>query len=130
MFTAGIEYNKTISMVTAVCCQCGIPFGMPSDFKEVCQQDSNKWFYCPNGHSQHYSETTEQKLRKQLDLERGKLAQKVTESIQLENQLDKVNKKLKRTEKRIANGVCPCCNRTFKDLAAHIQTKHPDYMDK
>ncbi|HEX9950777.1 MAG TPA: hypothetical protein VGB53_03340 [Rubricoccaceae bacterium] len=25
-----------------------------------------------------------------------------------------------RTKKRIAAGVCPCCNRTFQDLARHM----------
>ena len=25
------------------------------------------------------------------------------------------------------NGVCPCCTRTFPNLAAHMKTKHPDF---
>ena len=35
-----------------------------------------------------------------------------------------------RIKKRVANGVCPCCNRTFKDLAAHMSTQHPDYIEQ
>jgi hypothetical protein len=27
----------------------------------------------------------------------------------------------------VANGVCVCCNRSFKNLAAHMQTKHPEF---
>jgi len=32
-----------------------------------------------------------------------------------------------RIKNRIGNGVCPCCNRTFKDLASHMKCKHPEY---
>lgn len=35
--------------------------------------------------------------------------------------------KRRKIEKRVANGVCPCCNRTFEDLARHMSTKHKDY---
>ena len=31
--------------------------------------------------------------------------------------------------KRIKNGICPCCNRTFKQLAAHMKNKHPEYVE-
>ena len=34
---------------------------------------------------------------------------------------------LTRVKRRVGNGVCPCCNRTFKNLADHMTTKHPDY---
>ena len=33
-------------------------------------------------------------------------------------------------KKRIANGVCPCCNRSFKDLHRHMTTKHSDFLKK
>ena len=32
-----------------------------------------------------------------------------------------------RIQNRIANGVCPCCQRSFKNLHRHMQNKHPDY---
>ena len=32
-----------------------------------------------------------------------------------------------RLKKRAIAGVCPCCNRTFQQLAAHMAHKHPDY---
>lgn len=130
MFQSGITYQKTVTMVTESCCDCGVVFGMPSDLQEQLRSDSNKWFYCPNGHRQHYSVSTETKLRKELEAERNRLAQKTTEIIQLEDQLVKEQRKAKRLQKRVANGVCPCCNRTFKDLANHIQSKHPEYKSE
>ncbi len=35
--------------------------------------------------------------------------------------------KRRKIEKRVANGVCSCCNRQFSDLHAHMKTKHKDY---
>lgn len=35
--------------------------------------------------------------------------------------------RLTKTKKRIANGVCPCCNRHFVNLERHMTGKHPDY---
>lgn len=32
-----------------------------------------------------------------------------------------------RIKNRIARGVCPCCKRTFQNLAAHMQTQHPGF---
>lgn len=57
MIQADVTYTKIITMVTEICCNCGVPFGLPSDLQENLKNDSNKWFYCPNGHRQHYSKT-------------------------------------------------------------------------
>lgn len=32
-----------------------------------------------------------------------------------------------RLKNRAAHGVCPCCNRTFQQLARHMSAKHPDF---
>jgi ssDNA-binding Zn-finger/Zn-ribbon topoisomerase 1 len=34
--------------------------------------------------------------------------------------------KLKRTERRVANGVCPHCHRSFVQLERHMRTKHSE----
>lgn len=30
-------------------------------------------------------------------------------------------------KRRVSKGVCPCCSRTFVDLARHMAGQHPDY---
>lgn len=32
-----------------------------------------------------------------------------------------------RLKRRAANGVCPCCTRTFADLKRHMANQHPDF---
>lgn len=37
---------------------------------------------------------------------------------------------LNKVKKRVAHGVCPCCNRTFKQLAMHMAQMHPEVLAK
>lgn len=32
-----------------------------------------------------------------------------------------------RLKNRAKAGVCPCCNRTFQNLARHMASQHPDH---
>lgn len=130
MFTANLKYEKTITMITVHCCNCGVVFGMPSDLQERFVNDPDKYFYCPNGHRQHYAESREERLRKEaerkLQNRENELANVTSLKIQLENQL----KKEQRKTKRLSNGVCPCCNRTFSNLHQHMKKQHPEEVSK
>lgn len=114
-----------LDFVTMECGECGTVFAVSSHFNEKLRETGQRW-YCPNGHCRVYTETTVQKLQKQL-----KTAQEEAER-QRQARLDAerrttaqigINTKLK---KRIHAGVCPHCQRTFKQLAAHMKTQHPD----
>lgn len=47
------------------CCSCGIAFAVPLSLDKQ-RRDDGLAFYCPNGHSQSYTETTVMRLQKQL----------------------------------------------------------------
>lgn len=130
MFESGLKYQKTITMVTEICCNCGIAFGMPSDLQEQLQNKPEQSFYCPNGHGQHYRWSKEARARQEaerkLQQKENELANLTASKIQLENELQKVQKKMK----RVHNGVCPCCNRSFVNLQRHMKTKHPEVIGK
>jgi hypothetical protein len=115
--------SYSVNMYTEVCISCGIPFAIPVDYKEMLKQKHTS-FYCPNGHSQYYSGKTQAELlAEKLKQKENEIAQKITANIQLENQLDKANKKLK----NVAAGKCPCCDKTFKVLSKHLANKHPEF---
>lgn len=123
-----------VTMVTEVCCNCGIVFAMPSYFRDTCYKDGMvKTFYCPNGHGQSYTKSAVQRekekyaeekqlLEKQLEATRRDLSNSDYVKMMLEKDLKKERNKLK----RVHNGTCPCCNRSFSNLQAHMKTKHPD----
>lgn len=115
------------------CCTCGITFGFAAAYDKQLRKSHNS-FYCPNGHSQSYTgKNEEEQLRKDLQAEkqRREQAEREKEWAQAEarnhqTQRTKAQNKLKRITARVNAGVCPHCNRTFKQLAAHMKTKHPE----
>lgn len=129
-FEANMTYQKVITMVTEQCCTCGVVFGLPSDLQERLMNNPSKSFYCPNGHGQHYSKSKEQRLREEaerrLQQKESELANIAASKIQLEDQL----KKEQRKTKRLTNGLCPCCNRSFHNLQQHMIKQHPDQVSK
>jgi DNA repair exonuclease SbcCD ATPase subunit len=100
------------------CCTCGTIFGFSATLKANLKK-TKETFYCPNGHPQHYiGEKEAEKLRKELHAERVK-------SIGFVEQISRLNKEIKRTEKRIQKGFCPKCHRHFTNLETHMHSKHP-----
>ncbi len=124
-----LTYTKTITMVTEICCNCGVPFGLPSDFQEQLRKTKNS-FYCPNGHGQSYSKSKAEILQDKFNAEKIESEKRLQEMT--DRMLDETNRRMKAEKqlKRVHNGVCPCCNRSFQNLQKHMKTKHPEIAVK
>lgn len=70
------------------------------------------------------------KLRQQLQKEREATEWQRARANQLEKSLTAQKGQMTKLKKRINNGVCPCCRRSFAALAQHMRRKHPDYVEK
>lgn len=120
------HFVDNTSFETETCCSCGMKFAMTSDFMRR-RRDDHALFYCPAGHNQYYYGKTEaQKLKEQLEQRAAEVARLNVRAVDAESKLGRVARAHKKMRKRIANGVCPCCNRTFQNLLRHMQTEHPD----
>jgi hypothetical protein len=111
------------------CCKCGVGFGFPDDLRTKRLEDGET-FYCPNGHPQHYTDTAAMKL-KRMERDRDWYARRLKTERADKDAVERSRRaykgQLTKTKRRVANGVCPCCNRTFKDLSAHMHGQHPDW---
>jgi hypothetical protein len=123
-----LEAFETIS-----CYKCSCMFAVPRSVRRR-WLDSGSTFYCPNGHDQHYTESSVQKLEKQLAEERRRreFAQNNAAAERAARErTERSNRAIRgattRIRNRIKNGVCPCCTRTFVNLQRHMQTQHPDF---
>ena len=130
------------NIISESCCNCKQPIWMPVSVQRFLRS-SHRTFYCLHGHGQSYTvEPSEaDKLRKQLDAERQscqRAEQRVAERDDaVREQRERADHERNRANgykghatritKRAKAGVCPCCNRTFKALAAHMATKHPQF---
>jgi hypothetical protein len=126
----GAEAKEVIDFVLEECCNCGTPFMIPKRLQKQLINNQNT-FYCPSGHPQSYCGKTEaQKLKEKLDLLQQESQQ--NEQKWMDKYLDEVSvkQKLEKQLKRVHNGVCPCCNRSFQNLKRHIDTMHPELNKK
>lgn len=127
----------TTTMYVEECYKCGMLFGITQRFERLRRKDHEE-FYCPRGHRQYYSEDNkEEQLSKKL-AEAQEEANRKAQALTREREVHASTKKsrdafkghLKRTKDRVSKGVCPCCNRTFQNLARHMNGQHPDYGEK
>lgn len=123
-------------LVLETCCNCGMHFGMEASYQKK-RLDDQQSFYCPNGHPQHYTgPTPEQKLKRQLE-EAQKVIDfntnrinKLHDNLTIQKNKTRAEKAAKtRLKNRVKNGICPCCNRSVKQLADHMKMMHPEYVE-
>lgn len=108
------------------CPRCGIRFGLPLDYESALRKSGND-FWCPNGHSLTFGKCEADKLREELSRERQRNAQLHDEAEAARRQAAAFKGHATRIRNRVQHGVCPCCNRTFKNLASHMASKHPEH---
>jgi hypothetical protein len=133
----GTKYTVVAKMYTHSCCNCGVLFAIPDDLDARLRINRER-FYCPHGHGQSYTksklEMERDLLAKQLERE-AKRRQAWEREATLEAQRRRAAERrtaaakgqVTKIKKRVGNGVCPCCNRTFSQLAKHMASKHPEY---
>jgi DNA-binding transcriptional regulator YiaG len=125
------EYVVNTWLETETCCNCGMVFAMPKDFQQKKRNNPGSTFYCPSGHGQHYvGETKAQKLQRELEQRESQLADARDQANRLMAERDAAAKAHKKMRTRVANGVCPCCNRSFENLRNHMQSQHPEYGEQ
>lgn len=122
-----VTIYSQLAFVTIECYRCGVIFAVLDDLHRNLREKKHS-FYCPNGHSQAYTESEADRLRKELADKERALAWEKERAASLDKQVTKEKKANARLKRRVSVGVCPCCQRTVSQLAKHIQTKHPDYV--
>jgi hypothetical protein len=125
---------ETLTQKAIQCCECLTNFSMEDRIYNQRLKDG-KWFYCPLGHSQHFTDTEFSRLKKeaeQLKKDHQSLQSRLKwaeSDLHYEKRSHAATKgMLTKTKNRVAHGVCPCCNRTFKQLARHMAGQHPEYV--
>ena len=128
--------NQTLVYVgelTIMRCWCGIRHAVPSDlhdYQRRCFDDGRKVpdIWCPLGHTHVPADTPEhERLRASLERERNRSARLSAERDQEKASARAYKGAATKAKKRAAAALCPCCNRSFSQLARHMASQHPDY---
>lgn len=128
--------TRAIELRTVSCPSCGIIFAIPAAFMAKLRQYHTS-FYCPSGHSMSYNEDLLLAARRQLEEKNAELdraratAQRLRdEAATAERSARAARGHVTRIKKRLSHGVCPCCTRTFSNLAQHMHQVHPGFSEE
>lgn len=130
----GTTFVANTQLIT-IDCKCGGVYAIQDRHYENCRQNGLSWScpYCKTGWG-FFGNSENSRLKRELEQARSSIAFARAAHDQTRAALRDTEHSLRaqkaaktRIKNRIAHGVCPCCNRTFKDLAAHMNTKHPNY---
>lgn len=132
-----MEFTDRLVVVT---CWCGINHAVPENLRshqQRCHDDGREVpsIYCPLGHSHAPAgKSRSAKLREELEAEKNRRARAQAQADRERARADETERRrvaqkaaTTRLGKRAKAGVCPCCNRTFKQLARHMAGQHPEY---
>jgi hypothetical protein len=119
--TQTLTYTGTL-VVTR--CWCGIGHAIPTDLYDMAKRRKGFSVYCPLGHEWVIRSETEDKKVERLE---GRL-RATRDLLHAEERSHSATRgHLTRQKRRVSAGVCPCCNRTFANLARHMHGQHPSY---
>ena len=131
-----IQFTEQVTLTSIECGECGITFAVPETWRQEKKKSGEGWF-CPNGHARIYAESDIDRLRKQLDRERRTRQAWQSNAERYERQHDAAERsaaaykgQTTKLKKRAAAGTCPCCKRTVSQLAEHMKTRHPEYVEE
>lgn len=139
----GAVLSFTQHLEALTCWVCGIDFAISSTYKRSLERagEDAPTLFCPRGCRLGHGKSKAARLRENLDAMQRSRDQARDDArvarIERDHQerrastykghLTKTKNKLEKTQIRVKHGVCPCCNRTFKQLQAHMKRKHPNY---
>ena len=119
-----LTYTDTLQVIE--CGECHISFAVPVDFYKSRRADG-RTFTCPHGDKISYGEGENARLKRQLEWAEASRCAARDQAAAAERSARAYKGAATRVKRRVANGVCPCCNRTFADLARHMAGQHPHF---
>jgi Zn-finger nucleic acid-binding protein len=87
------ELEKEFKIIE--CCNCGVLFAVSEELNKNLLRTKNT-FYCPNGHPQSYTKSTEERLKEEYDAiikrKNDYLDEKLTKMVSLKKEVLKLKK--------------------------------------
>lgn len=128
--------TSAINLETVDCCKCGGVFAVNKNWNDSRRVDG-VGFHCPYCDSPlSYGTSYVEGLKRQIgdkdfeiQRERQRHDQTKAELRETESRRRAEKGAKMRIKNRVANGVCPCCKRTFQNLAQHMHQQHPKFVE-
>lgn len=138
-------YLTASKLTTIDCGSCGGTYAISESFRQEKHNVGGSWTcpYCRCGWG--YSGNSEnERLKREVERQKREVQSAENRVANERARHDQTRAELRETEarrraekgaktrikNRVANGVCPCCNRSFADLHRHMASQHPDFASQ
>lgn len=129
--------STAVTMEVWLCGSCGCQFAAPEELIRG-RRNAGGSIWCSGcGASYSWGRTEKDRLRDQIKRAEARLARERAAHDQTQAELEQTEFRRRaekaaktRLKNRIGAGVCPCCNRTFQNLARHMENQHPGYSQE
>jgi len=130
-----VKLNFQVTLADFTCGKCGGTYALSERYIDLKHEQGGYW-HCPYCQvSWGYGTSENDRLKAELKKEKLRKHRALDDANKERQRADKeaakaeVEKKTKqRIKTRVANGVCPCCNRHFNNLFQHMHNQHPDFV--
>lgn len=123
-----MQVTVSVEMESRHCPTCGILYYVPKTYMDECRRNQRQYFHCPAGHARHFSESEADRLRRERDQLKQRQVMLEEEASMARVRAEKAEAATRRLKKRTAAGTCPCCQRTFSNMATHMKRQHPEFV--
>ena len=122
-----LAHYANVKLTTIDCGECGGTYAISERYRQHKFENSGTWHcpYCKTSWGFTGSEIDNLKEKLRNEAKRREWVEK--DLANAENRVRAQKAAKTRLKNRIADGVCPCCNRTFQNLSRHMTSQHPDY---
>lgn len=126
------KMKVTATLTRVQCGECGGVYAISERYREMKREKGGFWTcpYCRNWWGYPHEESLLEQERDKVKRANDLLARERAEHEQTTMSLRAHKAAKTRLKNRISKGICPCCNRYFKNLQLHIQCKHPSYINE
>lgn len=111
------------------CRTCGVFATVPEVVNEQLRQCGG-FRSCPSGHQWGWTKESSENERTRLERDRLKQNEaRLEEDVRHQRErAEKAEAAARRLKKRASSGTCPCCSRTFQNMATHMKRQHPEFV--
>lgn len=134
-----IAFSTVLTPIT--CPKCAGVYAISETYRDNARElgEFKKCWTCPyckttRGYGKGTNQLEKQKLEADLRAAQGSVEFYARRAKDARAEADHFRKSrdgfkgvLAKQKKRIANGVCPCCTRSFTNLRRHMATMHPEH---
>lgn len=116
-------------MIARNCITCGVFYALPETMWNHHVQ-AGGFHTCLNGHEQGWDKEGSENGRLRRDKARlqQRIAQRDDEIRDLERSVSAQKGNVTKLKRRAGSGTCPCCQRSFMNVNAHLAKKHPEFV--